>query len=1149
MLICRLPRIIVLLFFLLIINSLSLAKPLQKTSSTGPWFVYDISMGAGMGVGYKNITGAYFEVQLSDGGDFKRLWRAEYDRLHRWYPYALDLSEYAGKKIKIRLITQHIDNRICQDFPFWGNPRIITGNPLGSETHEVMNLAMTPIKHMGGILPDGNEVPLNEKALYFGTEGTPLVTPGMVNREYSLLVYAGDNYITIAGKAQPGIYMGFDMSHDYLKYGGDTGDNPYKGPVPPPVFTEWEIELPTVENIPVSNNSEYIVTKKSGKNIKPSSEIMILSHREDKYAYQSGLLCQWRPQEMTLETNMGDAENGWAFAGIELMGIEKLPLLIKKIGQFTSRNENSFAGLIIDYHTELGYQKRVFLGLGACSDERYDLRPASWILDDAAFSLKQRLLFETQFVDLSDKISGQTGRLDILIKEYAPKEWDGRIWFAAGVQDIEKQAGIKTTLVGINIYTPNKPIKLQKDIPESFIKMENNQLVCVLSPVNGALCGLWDKKSGKKLMDECDDMYSFESLTGISKCTEQLDKAIKTTKNTDGSNMTCTVRCDNLVMPGLVVEKQYSIDNNGILSKKVKFELNEGKLAKGFFVTWHNNTTLNLDFVENGKFGAGFAAPRRVAQGKVVDAEDDAPAEQAGLNESPIYSMKDGTIGLGCYRYKVNNRFVLRSNFSSNRLGWNLFVFSDYLGPGKSVSAQIQWVKFAGDFVAFSHHYNNLPELNEFWAKLHRPKWLNNLAADAMYATPESIPFLRTLSPLPVTNTIWFLNGPWGNWGPDHDNPNSKHPNIFGLSDEIRGWSNNVKVSCYNNFLFDAGSDIYKNHPEFGVKDREGNLVSSGINSDSTRGPTFFFQMANPEVRETLVDMHRDKLKKWKLDFLYFDGPGWGAEVIDWEYKDVAQNYDWIDYFQTTYEAIKQQDPNSIIFVNGILPFAQVGYIEYREQQWKQLSSAEWRSLAFSLFQLKLNEPFNYTIVPTYGFSDADPGISAYTILYGWCGNFYEQGRIPWMKAALEFRGMKLVPDAVSPQWWKTETDFEAYGFHKNEWGIVNLMEHAEQPREVEISIDLKRLGINPDKQIFTSVFIMNDSSSELVDDPYGSGKQTRVWKNIQAFEKINLKQELTLTVPATIKLPTRPHLVTSLIISNLPIETKYLVSDQTKCK
>ena len=1088
----------------------------------GPWLVFDFALGWGMGpADYDGRGGVRFEIQASTGGPFERLFRADYARL-QWYPCAVNVAKYAGQEVRFRFIVEHLDGRIMMDYPHWGNPRLVTG-PLagGSPPTEAFNFAMTPMGRAGAILPDGTEVPLTEADETFAKG---LVTPGRLSRDLMLLVYAGDNYICIPGKRQPGIYMGVSMSTDYLRIGAGPDRAPWTGRMPPPVFAEWTAKVPPAP--PAASAPKPVAAPAPGRLAQPGVA-QVLQTKTDTWKYTPGIAAHADADRMTLEAGMGpQASHGWAFAGMELVGLAEVPLRLERRGSFSRLTDNSFGGLLVDYHSPRGYEDRVWLGLGAGGRERYDLRPADWILDGPPLALPRTMGLRTQFVDLSGQAKQTSASLRLKLATYAPPDWDGRIWLAAGVQDLAAGAALKATVISLKA-TPPPP---QPSTAGESIVLRDEAAEFVISKRNGAIVGGTDRRTGQKLMAACNDRYAADSEHDVTRTTELLDRVRKADTRPIGGRPGLVVTCDNVALPGVTIEKRYVLLPGRVLSKRVAFSTTD---PKGFFIHWDAETSLNPAFAAKSSRGGDLGDKQVVAGGKVVAKTEKVMAEQVSAGDAPMATATDYSLGLAAYRLHVNDRFVLRGTAKALPNGWLNGALLAYVKAGKPASADMRWLVFAGDFTAVDRHYQALPEYRKLW-DFPRPAWPLQVVTDAMcIGPPESYPMYRAANPDVVTTTIWFLNPPWGNWGPDSDPPLKLHPDVKGIAPSWRHEFPNSKVSAYTNALFDDKSDIYKNHLDFAVRDLEGQPITSGISSDAGGRPTFYFQINNPVCRQYLLDMHAAKFKGWSFDFFYMDGPGFAAEVADWGTRDVAQSYDWLDYFKALRERLQALKPEAAMFVNGVnLPYTDIGYIEYRDEQWAALSSPKWRSLAMELLRMKLNEEPGFVTVPTYGNPNADPALAAYTLLYGWCGHGIDVGRLPWMREAHARRGIRLVEDAVEPRWWRSDVDFEALGFRQGAQALVNVLDHGTAAREVTVRVDTSRLGLREGAPINAELRLMNDTASDLQPDPADAKKQVRVWRNKEAVTVRPLFAGKACPKILELTVPTRPMLLTTVVLT-----------------
>jgi hypothetical protein len=255
--------------------------------------------------------------------------------------------------------------------------------------------------------------------------------------------------------------------------------------------------------------------------------------------------------------------------------------------------------------------------------------------------------------------------------------------------------------------------------------------------------------------------------------------------------------------------------------------------------------------------------------------------------------------------------------------------------------------------------------------------------------------------------------------------------------------------------------------------------------------------------------------------------------VPDWSIRDVAQSYDWIEYFSALRKGFQEIRPDAAIFVNGAnLPLTDIGYIEWRDEQWAALCGPDWRPMAMEMLRTKLIEEPGFVVVPTYGSPTADPGLASYALLYGWAGSLWEVGRLPWMREALRYRGMALVEDAVEPRWWRSDSDFEALGFRLGEGAVVNVLDHATAPREVTVRVDTAKLGLREGEALNAELRLMTDPVSDLKPDPADPAKQVRVWRNQEAATSSQLFSGRPCPKVLELTVPTRPMLVTTVVLS-----------------
>ncbi|MFW5866944.1 MAG: carbohydrate-binding family 9-like protein, partial [Armatimonadota bacterium] len=146
------------------------------------------------------------------------------------------------------------------------------------------------------------------------------------------------------------------------------------------------------------------------------------------------------PEALRIGGGIADApvtRYGYGFGGLEFADARVLKLKItntffdawtfsRGMPSHKPQYTSTFAGLMVDYHTADGYTKRVALGLGLLNPKRTIERPV-WGTRTAP----------DEFVNLADAINeGREMTLAIDLARWAPDGWDGRVWLAAGAENV-----------------------------------------------------------------------------------------------------------------------------------------------------------------------------------------------------------------------------------------------------------------------------------------------------------------------------------------------------------------------------------------------------------------------------------------------------------------------------------------------------------------------------------------------------------------------------------------------------------------------------------------------------------------------------------------------------------------------------------------
>ncbi|HVA45466.1 MAG TPA: hypothetical protein VNH11_03695 [Pirellulales bacterium] len=176
---------------------------------------------------------------------------------------------------------------------------------------------------------------------------------------------------------------------------------------------------------------------------KPShtpSPVRVLQTKTEKYPSDGSDIASNDGGSFVVSTS---GEVGEAAVGYELDGARHLVLEAKVAGELRPYDENSFAGLMVDYHTQFGYVSRVALSLGLSHEGRESPGPL-WGRQAPADRLVALAEAELDTLDL---------------EQWAPATWDGRVWLSALLQNSGPGASITGRLVlpGAKNHEGEKP--------------------------------------------------------------------------------------------------------------------------------------------------------------------------------------------------------------------------------------------------------------------------------------------------------------------------------------------------------------------------------------------------------------------------------------------------------------------------------------------------------------------------------------------------------------------------------------------------------------------------------------------------------------------------------------------------------------------
>ncbi|MBN1445683.1 MAG: hypothetical protein JW957_06215, partial [Candidatus Omnitrophica bacterium] len=162
---------------------------------------------------------------------------------------------------------------------------------------------------------------------------------------------------------------------------------------------------------------------------------------------------------LTLEagtTRKIDANQGPAFAGIEMEGVKKIELRLKHtymdsfhlrsprmhVHQY-ARAKSEFAGFMVDYHTSGGYTKRAAFSVGVMNPELNTSNPP--------YGRQGKPDVKIDLGDIVNETREKVFTMDLT--KYAPEGWDGRVWFSVGSDSVASDRRLTAEILNVNEKT------------------------------------------------------------------------------------------------------------------------------------------------------------------------------------------------------------------------------------------------------------------------------------------------------------------------------------------------------------------------------------------------------------------------------------------------------------------------------------------------------------------------------------------------------------------------------------------------------------------------------------------------------------------------------------------------------------------------
>lgn len=675
--------------------------------------------------------------------------------------------------------------------------------------------------------------------------------------------------------------------------------------------------------------------------------------------------------------------------------------------------------------------------------------------------------------------------------------------------------------------------------------------------------------------------YIVNSLDNYSIEKEKDGKIIKSDEAEDqvlellsGSKYSLTLRCHNKTLDCDIIKSYALPQNDDKLAKSVTFKKTQKEIV---LFNYSSGLRLSDNFLKNGYFHhlerGGWTRGGQLVQSK--DVKDKALIDNGTVSQ--ICFVNPGTgYTAGHYKYTLNGKYDMNNSFINSYYaanGWDIGIAAGFIGSGKEFSTEIHYRIFHGDQFNFHNDYIKLPAYKTV-LDYNSPKWLGNVRFITGWAIGHglgsTVNYKEYLSLLDKNEPtfVWPMS-PWYDpmWETRGDFLDGEIEKYAFAKDELKTLKQvqekcqGVKIGNYTwHYSIGPKSKTYNEHPKWAALDKN---MSPQILVDAGRYKCPRPDILNPEYLAHVKERIKRVLDQLHYDIYYIDEPGPKCHAYpDWRNRQVINNYDWINYWNFARKTIRACGKDKIYFANAYLPITtgfDCGFLELGHFLWLDETSPNiwgpksWRSNADRIMFAKLYQKSPETwIAPLFwghksikdGRSN-DPYCSNYLIGFGLkpshpgeadakeMGSFWNSlvSKMPYVNAAYETRGLKMIDGEISPCWWHDNSiDLEAYTLTQGENAFIPVISHKNNETSVTVSANTTKLGLNKKLETYVWCFDMLDpwsiTKDEVVKPEYRN-------KLIMTRKLIDVKTSLEDRI--SIETKARPKLLSMLVTSQVP--------------
>jgi len=682
-------------------------------------------------------------------------------------------------------------------------------------------------------------------------------------------------------------------------------------------------------------------------------------------------------------------------------------------------------------------------------------------------------------------------------KEYNLKNWNRRYFELISLSSLLNELSFKGIGLGITVSTEEIKDFFQKTPgiyeKNKFYLLVSDYLIVSINKKNGVISGIWEKKTGKKLVSCSYDIYYGETRNSEWKSDERLNEVISI-KREDKKIMVKSVNSD---FPGLTFSKTYFLSkiNNEDRIFVYKNEI-RGKTKETILFKTSSNTIFDDEFKKDSFydriFVIGTAGDKRQ---QIWAKEIKEPIKQRawfiseeGRAQFSILNPEIN-IGLGQYLYKFNNRWIYPQGLAQSwwhQFGWEMG------GPGeffkntseKKFSYEIRYHLFYGDRLTFHKEYINLPEYQKIindWTphpELRKVKFTTAPNLDNWAFTE------KRKKELEKEAKIFYrkgeisvgLTGPYDKrWGvfPASDEEKIVILNRTGKKvREIPCKLIKERISelhkiypakvCFYRFIAEIykGAPVYKEHPEWILKDKKGNEIPAGD------FPSCVYVNWHPKYMEYILEKLLREVDYFDLDIIYLDFPI-GKWEVDWGREKVISLHVYQDWLKKLYSELRKR--NKMLWLNSFVGqyYYDIGFHEGDEcrQPWRVSGNVwlmrkiytrkgnlviplYWRGGEKFVAEKRYNEERYRNLVLATGLKSTGCWLDPYHVHFpdGKGGIDYlslAKYTFPVHETTYELIPSEFVDIGLEPAWWRDfQTEYEGYTLKQGNTYLLNVISH-----------------------------------------------------------------------------------------------------------